>query len=304
VAQRRRPPDVCITAEDGSFTLPTTATDSGFFVLELDEDDYVLHIEGATEGRVREAGRYFHHGPGLEPLALVADRAARVSGTVVDSAGVPVPLAQVELVVNSNEHRADVNGFPDQAVASADTASDGTFVMGRLDGHLGLHLWFRITSTTGTHGGGPFEVGPGQTVALGTITMSAPATIEGTILDQAGRPRCGIEVYLWRHDPAGPPIEKLWRSHTGHLGCYGFHGLPPGDYSVLVDSPHAMHAPWPDYGRVTLRAGEHAVVTRLTRWNWLLILSLLVAVPVAMTCWWMVRSSMQRRRMLARRRWH
>src|SRR5262249_49715895 len=138
---------------------------------------------------------------------------------------------------------------------------DGTFAIRRLDGHLGFTLWLRITSPRGIHPQGPLNIAPGENLQLGTVKLPPPCVIEGTILGALGGPRVGIEGHLCR-DRTLPHTQDYWTSYTDRQGRYRFLGLPAGKYRVKIDSPHAMHAEWPDYGTATVRDGERAVIGR------------------------------------------
>jgi len=249
VAQER---DVAITDSEGAFALATTAFASGFS-LRLDEDDFVLH-----SADVGEMGIYCHRVEGLAALELVADRSARVTGTVTDNAGAAVFDAEVELLVG-----------PTTTVRRARTAHDGSFALDRLDARVASSLCLRVTSPGGTHTTGRWQLSPGQHLQVGSVAIPAAATIEGTIVDEKGKPRCGIEVCLIRHGD----VLDLWHVYTDRLGNYACGGLPAGDYSVKIDSPHAMHVEWPDYARVTVSPGERVVVTRGMSFPWPLLLA-------------------------------
>lgn len=259
----KAPPDVAVTGDDGAFSLSTVVSASGFFSLELDDDDYVIHRKDSySHSAIIHAGSYFAKGPVSGAHAITADRAASVAGSVVDCEGAPVFGAEVRLLADDNEHETQVAGsLPDSCFASATTARDGSFAMRRLDSHLGFTLWLRITSPRGIHAHGPLSIAPGKNVQLGTVKLPRPCVIEGTIVDGAGGPRAGIRVSLFR-DRTLPHTEDYWTSYTDRRGRYRFAGLPAGKYRVKIDSPHARRAEWPDFGTATLREGGRAVIGR------------------------------------------
>jgi hypothetical protein len=262
--------DAATTDGNGVFSLSTTANGNGFFSLHLDGPDYVIHAED-----LREAGRHCERNQRSE-LAIVADRAAHLTGVIVDHGGKPVFDAEVLLIADEDEDRTDTVHAPDTPVARIRTGPDGAFSLDGLDAHMARNLWLRVTSSVGPNAdtpvyvAGPWHLTPGQHLELGTLTLPSTAGIEGTIVDDEGKPRCGIEVCLFRH---GDSLD-LWKVYTDRLGRYACSELPAGDYSVNVDSPHSMHSEWPDYARVTLHAGERVLVTRARPLTWLLILGL------------------------------
>src|SRR5262249_19619522 len=134
VAQLGDRSDSAITRTNGTFSLSTTANASGFFSLQLDAEDYVIHAD-----QPRDHGHYCDRG-GRSEIAIVADRAASISGKIVDSSGRPVFDAEVQLLV------ADNGSIAGTAVARTTASGDGSFALERLDARIALFFWLRVTS--------------------------------------------------------------------------------------------------------------------------------------------------------------
>jgi Carboxypeptidase regulatory-like domain len=220
------------------------------FAFYLDEDEYALHCGDDTSG----GAVYFGDPAATGVHDVVADRAASVSGKLLDAEGTPVFGADVQL-------EREVYGCgPDSRVASSRTGRDGSFRLRRLDAHPGFLAWLRLTATEGLHVEGPMHLSPGRDLDLGTIRLPRPAVIEGSAIGSDGRPILGQTVWLVRNPPL-PHTEAFWTACTDRRGRFRFAGLPAGSYAVKTIAPMRW-VEWPDYGTATVTAGERAVIGR------------------------------------------
>jgi hypothetical protein len=242
-----------LTDDAGHFEIKAQISAAGSFALALDEDEFVVHRDGArpdgTTTYVGEAG-------GGAMQAVVADRAASVSGRLLDNDGRPVFGAELQVLADDYENNPQIaGGWPDRHVAGCRSGRDGTFHFRRLDGHLGFSLWLRAAAPEGLHAEGPLRLTPGRDLDLGTIRLSKPAVIEGRMVGAVG-----YTIWLVR-DRTLPNTEFFWTGCTDRFGRFRFGGLPAGSYAVKA-TPPVMRMEWPDYAKATVQAGERAVVGR------------------------------------------
>lgn len=113
---------------------------------------------------------------------------------------------------------------------------------------------------------GPHEPSPGS----GPLTPSGggpleASSLEGTVVDEAGRPVAGAQLYLYQTDPAQPgdldPEERRTRVHSTHSGEDGTFLLEarrPGSHAVSLYHPGFLTASLP----VTLPARDARLVLR------------------------------------------
>lgn len=65
----------------------------------------------------------------------------------------------------------------------------------------------------------------------------APLRVAGVVHDAHGRPLVGAAVRLLAIGPGGAPAQLGPTAQTGRAGGYVFDGVPPGDYTLVVEAP-------------------------------------------------------------------
>jgi protocatechuate 3,4-dioxygenase beta subunit len=243
--------DECVTDADGAFAMKLRAANDKDRVA-LDSDDYVASTE-----RAQQDGPFYEDWFQIElhgkELALVAERAASITGRLVDAMGAPIFDAAVDLLPDSRH----------EVIRRVFTGRDGSFAMRRLRGSSLSGTWLRLSSPYGEHATKPLHLRVGEVLALGTIALAKPNGIEGTLLDGHGEPRRCIPVHLFRAETA-QSFDGYRVGYTDRLGRFRFRGLPPGTYDVKVDPP-SIRLEWPSVASVTLREGDRATVIGDTR---------------------------------------
>jgi len=78
--------------------------------------------------------------------------------------------------------------------------------------------------------------------SLTALAQKETGALEGTVIDQSGRPLQGITVNAYRTGYEGHSRRRLLL-RTDKRGHFVFSGLPVGTYSVLVASPDGRSAP-------------------------------------------------------------
>lgn len=136
----------------------------------------------------------------IDPLDFYMERAATVSGRVVDPDGRPVVFATVAPVLSGTG-----NSITGDTRFSAATYGNGEFTVSlpasgettyNLAAHVAEEKWANGVSR-------PFATQPGEVVEGIEITLTQPATIRGRIVDGEGRPVAEADVFAHRADGLG-----------------------------------------------------------------------------------------------------
>lgn len=207
---RERPP-TAVTGSDGRFTLPDLAPGRPLDLLASGRGylpEWVLGVEP----------------PGDDPLTVVLAAASRLSGSLVDPEGVPIPGAQVAL---------SWAGPP--------------------AGTVGLEPLRPGSRTADTDARGEFrfdELTPGRVQLFATSDGFLPAE-SGTLTLPPARELTGVRLVLERgaevvgriFDPAGEPVAGAQlriegaRTLSGSEGEFRIEGVPPGARILYVFHP-------------------------------------------------------------------
>jgi RNA polymerase sigma factor (sigma-70 family) len=172
----------------------------------------------------------------IEFPAIPVDRAARVTGLVVDEAGKPVPGAKVHLALPPRTNQVG-------EVPAPISDAEGKFTLGRLDPQDNLPLRARTDRVVTD---GAVVVVPGELKGPVRLVVSEKEAfrLRGTVVDQAGRPVKGAVVrLLWNYryvskrsqlSGSGAWLQKIT---TDADGRFETHALWPGDrYRVEVSA--------------------------------------------------------------------
>ena len=167
----------------------------------------------------------------------VAPNAGRIAGTVVSAASEPKPLRRA---------RVTLNGPPLQPGRTAITGDDGTFAFDGLPpGQYSLAAVKSgyIAMEFGASGPGR----PGSTVMLDpggqrVIAIGLPkgSAITGMVTDPEGQPLSGLQVTALTYRITPPSGERRFLPAqvasvvSDDRGIYRIHGLPAGEYGVVV----------------------------------------------------------------------
>jgi hypothetical protein len=202
------------------------------------DDRFVLDPNKKDDRRILvDAGGSMHHECSLDPRTTIELRAIAASslhGRVLRPDGQPaasVDVALEQLFVGFGQHWL--------AFAHAATDRQGHYSFKGCH-HLDRPLRVRVQAAAGSGLSAELALAePGTVVAVPDLKLDAPATVEGTVVDERGRPAPGIRVRLleWdlAHDRAndGHVVEVI----TDRQGRWRFVAVPPGGtcLQVLVD---------------------------------------------------------------------
>lgn len=173
---------------------------------------------------------------------LLLSAQAHVSGLVIDSAGVPVAGANLEL--RPRDGRGGELAGPPQRVRSG---SDGTF--SATDLRPGPTLWAARADGFGT-ATGSLTTQAGDNTGL-CITLTAAAAVHGTVRDARAEPVGGVLIATGR-----PGTFAYEQTHSGPDGTFRLTCLPAGPIDLLASEPERNGVPARRLAaRLELRAG-------------------------------------------------
>jgi hypothetical protein len=167
--------------------------------------------------------------PATEPLRLVLEPAARVSGRVVSDDGAPVVAAVVTARPADAALPAALSG------RTAMTDAEGAFVL--LDVAAGKVSLAAVAK--GFLAGDPrvLDVAEGRNVEDVELTMHRGAVVEGTVLTYEGNPAAAARVIVRRNSTPERmlEIEVAGSARTDGDGRYRLEGVPLGPESISAD---------------------------------------------------------------------
>ncbi len=195
-----------------------TVTAGAFSSVALPAGDYRLVPESSSpgEGAATESVVSVAVGPPTTPtLQLVPG--GRVTGTVAGPGG-PIEGAYIDVRTTPPS--------PYGYFATGQTAADGSFVIGdvRESSDYTVHVYAPPGLADGVVTGVTITTGAATNV---DVTLTAGATLSGTILDHDGLAIPGAGMYI-----TGSGVSKS--SGTDGSGAYAVEGLPAGDYTVVA----------------------------------------------------------------------
>jgi hypothetical protein len=195
-----------------------------------------------------------------------AQTTSRISGRVVDTAGVPLPGATVTLEATGRQ--AAISGPP----TPMRTDANGTFdIRGVAAGEYQLKVTktgYLATSTTARAG------------TPARVSLTKAGAITGRLIDALGEPLARVPVHVrrYQYEPDGrrTAVAAGVSDTTDDLGQFRVYGLPAGDYVVLTQTARGVNDPIrndpptlgsdiaPTYYPGTLNAAEAQTVSLAT----------------------------------------
>lgn len=187
----------------------------------------------------------------------------RVTGRLVDEHGAPV----ADALVGAYGSAPQPSGRNPQRPSDSDamrTAADGRFDLGGLSRDIPHTLVAVARGRARTLVAFDHHIWTGATIDLGDVVMKSPRSIDGVVVDLAGKPLADATVRLLadgadRGQPGGFLFEQQRR--TDDLGRYRFTDLAAGTYGATVS---ALNAPGGSPTRIDLPEDEDVRGVRLT----------------------------------------
>lgn len=231
---------VATTADDGRAPLPPLAP--GSVVVQVLRGGFARAVEP----------RFLREGEVQDPVVVVLEPEAVVTGSLKDATGAPVAGARVSL--GWAEFPVDAPGFTSDAAV---TGSDGVFRIHAL--HPGLHV---LAVRTGT--GRVYmkrEVFAGRGGPLDLVLPGGAEMRVRVVAEEDGTPLAGTPVELQVHQESGPGWTSWFRTVADSGGVAHFRDLPPGRvYSLRPLVPGRIPAP-----ELTSRSGRWDLVAGAPR---------------------------------------
>jgi uncharacterized GH25 family protein len=196
--------------------------------------------------------------PAAQPSAPQKHPEVSLTGRIVDSAGKPVPEAEVRLQPSSNDQQMGIP-TPDKELRVTSDA-DGRFRFPHLDaGHRDLRIERKGFAPVVRR---DLQVAE-QPLDLGDLRLTPEAVFEGRVTDERGKPVEGASVFAGRFDD---PFLTLAQEdiRTGPDGRFRITGLAPGQrFDLTIDHPDyapfqapGLKAPAVESFQVVLSAGR------------------------------------------------
>ncbi len=183
----------------------------------------------------------------MQPWTVLLERAVRLSGRVLDPEGRPVAGATVAPALSGTG-----NSITGDARYSVPTDAEGSFELWlpssgttsyNLIAHDGKYrTWRRWSNATGDR----LETRPGQHVGDIELRLTRPGAVRGRVVDAAGRPVAGRNVYAHAADGRSNRYYQPMAT-SGNDGHFELRFVQPGDQFVqlspLFHPPGASKAP-------------------------------------------------------------
>ena len=180
---------------------------------------------------------------------IALDRGGRIAGVVTEAnSGLPIPNVEVEVLAIVDGRLSQVDSVQSNASGVYETRavlSTGSYVAGAFN-NLGFlqELYDNVHCVDGGDDclraalSGlvtPIPVSLGATTSGRNFALSQGGTLTGRVTDAAtGAPLAGVEVWLYRHTPAGGVrVGERGRS-TDANGMYTFRSLTTGSYVAFT----------------------------------------------------------------------
>jgi hypothetical protein len=180
---------------------------------------------------------------GTTELRLVAKRGAKLAGSVVDEKGAPAGGVLVQAVASEGG-----------GARQAQTKPDGRFEIGGLDDAVSYVV---TAHADGRPPARATDVRPGtQDLRL---TLRPGLTATGRLLDAAGAPKAGAQV--WAHRSADGADAY---AQTDARGDFTLTGLDDGEYEVSANAPKP-DGNWETIPCGKLKGGDTGVELKMTR---------------------------------------
>jgi large repetitive protein len=178
-----------------------------------------------------------------------------ISGTLMTTDATPQPVRRARVTLNAS------GGVRVAKTATTDDA--GRFTFGELpEGRYNLqaqkrgYLTTNYGATRPARAGTAVSLADGQRLSVG-MTMTRGGVITGSVVDATGQPVAGVTVSVLTSAYSSISGQRTLRSSFGEVtddrGIYRAWGLPPGQYTVMVEmsTSRGRGAPPDDVRRVT-----------------------------------------------------
>jgi hypothetical protein len=170
--------------------------------------------------------------PGMAPVKIVLEKGVRITGRVTDPDGKPVEGATVAPAATGTG-----NSLTGDTRFSVETKKDGTFDMLLPASHKAQ---YNLVAHDGKYGKWrqwangvlpPIKTTPGQEIKDVTLTLTKPATVQGKVVDAAGKPLAFHEIRAHAADK----LENRYydpTTTTKEDGSFELRFIRPGEHFI------------------------------------------------------------------------
>lgn len=190
----------------------------------IKQDIYIL---GQSEKKtIKDVGEEIRLDLKLQPQPL--NNTGRVTGTVTDESGNPIPSALIKLM--------DANYEP---LLHSITGSDGTYTLDNVAAGTGYNI-FATASGKKLRQGTSFSISTGQVIENNFVLLDEPAfqlgVIAGDLYDSSTEaPINGAVITLYQVNPDKTEVLKAI-TYTNEYGQFVFREIEQGNYSIRVSA--------------------------------------------------------------------
>lgn len=189
-------------------------------------------------------------GSTADGISFSLERGGRITGVVMDTAsGLPLPNVEVEVMALVGGTVSQVDSVLTNAFGVYETRrglATGSYIAGAFN-NLGYmqELFDNVVCVEGADclaavpRATPIPVSAGATTTGRSFALSLGGTLTGRVADAAtGAPLAGVEVWLYKHTPAGGVRVGERGRVTDATGTYTFRSLVTGMYVAFTSNSH------------------------------------------------------------------
>ncbi|MGE0547373.1 MAG: carboxypeptidase regulatory-like domain-containing protein [Kofleriaceae bacterium] len=233
----------------------TTATDGKFTIAALAPGSYTLSVVDGEHAPTRSAPVAVTDRP-VTGVEITMNDGGLLAGTVVDSAGNPVPFATVRVARSASDAEAGWGVHARQAT----TDQRGTF---ELRGLPRAHQRARAESETAASKLAEVDLIEKSELRDVKLVLDVTGTIAGTVVDDTGAPVAEVQVnafpdILGGESGEGVALAGMSSATTDGGGGFTIRGLPDGKYRLWATRSQVGGSAWGQQG-TPAKTGDQSV---------------------------------------------
>ncbi|QXE92947.1 carboxypeptidase regulatory-like domain-containing protein [Geomonas subterranea] len=210
---------------DGTFSM---AVADGSYLVEVRAPGYLPQWSGKAATRDEALPVAVSRGEGSQPLEVVLERGASISGTVKDRTGAGIPRVRVSARDGATGERGESAVTEEGGKFTISGLKSGSYRL-KADGtEQGYMEWKLPQPVQVTAPGGADNV---------SIVLAPGGAVSGRVTDPAGAPLTSVSVAAY--DPA--TWDEMGSAYTGLSGEYKIGGLPEGSYAIRFEKSDSKY---------------------------------------------------------------